>query len=506
MASSGGYSVHGKQTQPIHTHAVPHNKPPNPPVMYMQGYDILEDMYSPRTAAQNLLLIIAQKKRKAHLAPLMGHIAAALSAHDAAVREATAAGGLPAAPAAIARRMDGALLALGTCAETLKSKAPYNCNVETMLTQFVMPCFDSPHGHLRAKACWVAKEFCDFEFSDGGGESGRGALFCRLFERVMRGLADPDLPVRVDAVVALRSFVEALADLEILKPVLPSLLHNIFGLMAEVDNEDLVFTLEGIVEIGPYAVDMARQLTAAFWKYVAATEEDGDDDDADAGVQPVERKAFVRCCGLCRIGLLDDCRVGAEAHFAGLQTLAAAHVASADCGRPHSPANPSASTLSTTLDRPAAMSAYGCIRTLNALLDSVSTLTTLLPALEEIMFPIMYEMCSSRGQDVFEEVMDMASYFTYFMSPISPRLWTLWPRIQACVMDWGIDYWDNVLPPLDNLVSRDTSTFLHSTSPNYQESLYQVGFINCTARLGSSRKGPVQKDLEPNVCYLSITL
>ena len=120
------------------------------------------------------------------------------------------------------------------------------------------------------------------------------------------------------------------------------------------------------------------------------------------------------------------------------------------------------------------MAAFGCIRTLNALLDSVSTLTHILPALEEVLFPIMYEMTSSRGQDVFEEVMDMASYFSYFMEPVSPRLWTLWPRIQLCLGEWAIDYWDNILPPLDNLISRDTATFLSSTNPNYQESVYQM--------------------------------
>jgi len=123
------------------------------------------------------------------------------------------------------------------------------------------------------------------------------------------------------------------------------------------------------------------------------------------------------------------------------------------------------------------MAAFGCIRTLNALLDSVSTLTELLPALELEMFPIMFEMTSSRGQDVFEEVMDMASYFTYFMSPISPRLWTLWPRIHQCLNEWAVDYWDNILPPLDNLISRDAATFLGSTNPNYQESVFQVGWL-----------------------------
>lgn len=128
------------------------------------------------------------------------------------------------------------------------------------------------------------------------------------------------------------------------------------------------------------------------------------------------------------------------------------------------------------------MAAFGCIRTLNALLDSVSTLTELLPALFEALWPIMYEMTSSRGQDVFEEVMDMASYFTYFMTPIDPRLWGLWPRISACLGEWAIDYWDNILPPLDNLISRDTATFLGSTNPNYQESVFQVGGVGCCMR------------------------
>jgi hypothetical protein len=121
------------------------------------------------------------------------------------------------------------------------------------------------------------------------------------------------------------------------------------------------------------------------------------------------------------------------------------------------------------------MAAFGCIRTLNALLDSVSTLTELLPQLEDALFPIMFEMTSSRGQDVFEEVMDMASYFTYFMDPLPQRLWTLWPRIHESLMEWAIDYWDNILPPLDNLISRDTATFLGSSNPNYQESVFQVG-------------------------------
>ncbi len=55
---------------------------------------------------------------------------------------------------------------------------------------------------------------------------------------------------------------------------------------AQVDNEDLVFTLEVLVEkfaeqIAPFAVDLARQLVGAFAKYSAAADGEGGEGDPD---------------------------------------------------------------------------------------------------------------------------------------------------------------------------------------------------------------------------------
>ena len=47
-------------------------------------------------------------------------------------------------------------------------------------------------------------------------------------------LGDPELPVRVDSVVALRHIIDAAEDLEAIKPTLPLLLNSIFVLMGEV--------------------------------------------------------------------------------------------------------------------------------------------------------------------------------------------------------------------------------------------------------------------------------
>ena len=61
-----------------------------------------------------------------------------------------------------------------------------------------------------------------------------------------------------------------------------------------------------------------------------------------------------------------------------------------------------------------ALAAFGCLRALSTVLDSVSRLPQLFPQLEDILFPIMQAMCSEDGQDVFEEILEIISYFTYF--------------------------------------------------------------------------------------------
>ena len=66
-----------------------------------------------------------------------------------------------------------------------------------------------------------------------------------------------------------------------------------------------------------------------------------------------------------------------------------------------------------------ALAAFGCLRALSTVLESVSRLPQMFPQLEEILFPIMQAMCSEDGQDVFEEILEMIAYFTYFSPEVN---------------------------------------------------------------------------------------
>jgi hypothetical protein len=53
------------------------------------------------------------------------------------------------------------------------------------------------------------------------------------------------------------------------------------------------------------------------------------------------------------------------------------------------------------------------------------------------------------------------------LGQISEQMWSLWPLLIQCFHEWAIDYFENILVPLDNFISRGTDTFLSGQNPNY---------------------------------------
>ncbi|KAJ7538458.1 hypothetical protein O6H91_11G048900 [Diphasiastrum complanatum] len=354
-----------------------------------KGYDIIEDMYSPRTAAMNFISELVRKRGKENLQKFLQFVVEIFRRYDE-----SPLGHKP------YRQKDGGLLAVGSLSDKLKQTEPYKSQLEQMLVQYVYPEFMSPVGHLRAKAAWVAGQYANIAFT--AQQNFRTAL-----RSVVAALKDPELPVRVDSVVSLRSFIDACQDLNEIRPILPQLLDEFFKLMNEVENEDLVFTLETIVdkfgeEMAPYALGLCQNLAAAFWKCLQSSETDEDEDDSGA------------------------------------------------------------------------LAAVGCLRAIGTILESVSRLPHLFPQVEPTLMPIMKKMLTTDGQDVFEEVLEIVSYMTYFSPSISLDMWSLWPLMIEAMDEWAIDYFENILVPLDNYISRSTEHFLNCKDPNYQQSLFKM--------------------------------
>lgn len=266
--------------------------------------------------------------------------------------------------------------------------------------QYVLPYFNSSTGHVRAKACWVAGYYANADFNDHG-------VFRQLFQAVVRALSDSELPVRVDALVALRPFVEELDDVNQLKGIVEEVLTELFKLLHEVDNEDVVYTLEAIVEkfgeeISPYALQLLDQLVSAFWKLIQSEEQE--ESEGEMG----------------------------------------------------------------------ALASVGCLRAMSTIMDSVSSVKTLFPEMEKRIFPLFQHMLNEQGQDIYEELLELLAYLTYYSPRISDQLWSLWEPLiqQGCT--WANRYLETIIIPLDNYVTRGTETFLQSEHPNCVSQAFQL--------------------------------
>ncbi|KAM0935786.1 putative importin-beta domain, armadillo-like helical [Dioscorea sansibarensis] len=225
-------------------------------------HDFKEDFFSPRGAAVGFLIELLRQRGKGNLEKLIQFIMEIFRRYDEASFETKPY-----------RQKDGALLAIGLLCGKLKQTEPYKSELELMLVRHVFPEFASHLGHLRGKAAWVAGRYADIKFSDQNN-------FRKAFHCVVLGLNDPELPVRVDSVFALQFFIEACEELNEILPILPQLLDEIFKLMNDVENEDLVLCLETIFvkfggEMGPYAVGLCQNLSSMCWRCLERFKADG---------------------------------------------------------------------------------------------------------------------------------------------------------------------------------------------------------------------------------------
>jgi len=191
-------------------------------------------------------------------------------------------------------KFDGALNLLGTLNEELKKKKAFHQQLVAMISDTVVPAFDSPVSFVRCRACWMVNCFYDVEFNDDG------ALIRRIIQSVFSRLADPSLPTQIEASKALRNLIGREGAKETLLPVLPQILSEYFRILNEIGSDEVVDALETLIEvfgehISPHATQLIQQLANTFKKYCSTDENDDDEafDEASAALQCLECIATV---------------------------------------------------------------------------------------------------------------------------------------------------------------------------------------------------------------------
>ncbi|CAG9857750.1 unnamed protein product [Phyllotreta striolata] len=221
-------------------------------------FDVFEDFVSPVTAAQTLLHSSC-RKRKEMLQKTMVMLTQVLT------NNATE-------PA----QKDGALHMIGTLADILLRKKMYRDQLDQLFIKYVFPEFDSDRGHMRARACWTLHYFAEFDFK-------QDPILAQAVNLTVRSLLfDKDLPVKVEAAIALQSLLNHQERAQkYVEPQVTRIALELLNVIRETENEDVTGVMQKLVcvyvqELTPIAVEICQQLATTF-NQVLDTDEGSDE-------------------------------------------------------------------------------------------------------------------------------------------------------------------------------------------------------------------------------------
>ena len=165
------------------------------------------------------------------------------------------------------REKEGALRMIGTLADVLLAKkSPIAHQVEYFFVRHVFPEFRSPHGYLRARACDSLQRFERLDFQEQSN-------LILIYRNVLESMTDAELPVRVEAAMALQVLIRHEIIKTEMQSNIPQIMQQLLKLANEVDVDSLANVMEDFVEVfapelTPFAVALSEQLRDTYLRIV----------------------------------------------------------------------------------------------------------------------------------------------------------------------------------------------------------------------------------------------
>ncbi|KAK4050929.1 Nonsense-mediated mRNA decay protein 5 [Microbotryomycetes sp. JL221] len=225
------------------------------PLTKTENTDFIQDMYtSPQTSALNFISTLVEIRPQQTLKPLLNFIQQISMGYQQGQVGA--------------KEKDGVLrLLVCVASKAVKSKtiAPM---MESFFTMFILPEFKSQVGFLRYRVCQVVERY---ESNDMKWQK-RENLELTL-NSLMECVTDPELPVRIQAAIALPELVRYEDIRNSMVPNIGRVIQELLKMSNEVDLDALTNTTRSLVgefqqEVTPFAVELTQSLTESFNRLV----------------------------------------------------------------------------------------------------------------------------------------------------------------------------------------------------------------------------------------------
>jgi hypothetical protein len=356
-----------------------------------------EEISAPDVAATNFLVTLTKSRRKQTL-EILTFVNNIVNKYEAAPDDQKNP-----------REKEGALRMIGTLANViLGKKSPIADQVEYFFVRHVFPEFRSPHGFLRARACDTLEKFEALDFKDPNN-------LTIIYRNILESMADPDLPVRVEAALALQPLIRHDPIRTMMQQNIPQIMQQLLKLANEVDVDALANVMEDFVEVfatelTPFAVALSEQLRDTYVRIVREliernTSKEGDDGFGD---------------------FLDD----------------------------------------------KSITALGVLQTIGTLILTLESTPDVLAHLETILMPVITITLEHRLYDLYNEVFEIIDSCTFAAKVISPTMWQAFELIHQTFKTGAELYLEDMLPALENFVNYGWKTLMES--PAYLDAMVDM--------------------------------
>ncbi|KAI9281483.1 armadillo-type protein [Sporodiniella umbellata] len=302
------------------------------------------------------------------------------------------------------REKDGALCMIGGLSyQVLQKKSPVANMMEPFFVTHVFPEFKSEHPFLRARACDLARHFSDLDFTN---EQNLAILYTNVTDCIR----DTELAVRVQACLALQPMIRHESVRNAMAPNLPFIMQELLNLTNEIDIDTLANVMEEFVEVfaeqlTPFAVQLCTQLRDTFLRIMEELNQNNtlngdDDDELDGDLDELSDKT---------------------------------------------------------------MAAMGVLKTIGTLILSLESTPEILQQLENALLPVITYTLEKKILDLYDEIFEIIDSCTFSAKRVTPTMWGVFELIYRAFKDSGIDYMEEMLPPLDNYISYGKDVFIQNS-------------------------------------------
>ncbi|KAH8611543.1 hypothetical protein ERJ75_001000200 [Trypanosoma vivax] len=386
----------------------------------------VEDLYSAREVSAGLMLALATPSKSFHDSSLTSHFVQFVLKQFTNSMQLASRGEVEAS-----RVVDAALFCVYHFASVLENVGFGDDKVEWLLTTFVAPVVAYPVGFLRARAVLVLSTFA------------RKIKWTapQVYQGVLAGvlplLQDPEVPVRVQTCVSFGRLVCHPHAQDIIAPRIGELIQHYLSTLKLVDNEGVVRTLRKTIEhyrctLSCWALQLTEVLVQHFGEVLKRT---ASAEHIDAVTETLDFESGQR-------SKKNTFSANGDISYA---PCAAISIMAAD------------EVLDTVITLVRSLPQYSVVQ--------LETGWDLLRSIQQCTAPMMFSVLAQDCGCSFGFMDATLMLLTTILSKspaVSPEMWRLLLCLHRLVVQGAVDYFGQMLPPLDNFICVAPEAFLFS--------------------------------------------